>query len=365
PEVGAALRRRYGRDNRSERTDTLFSLPVHSAPLAAHPVVRDADIVHLHWVANFLDGDGIAALADLGKPVVWTLHDEWAYTGGCHYAAGCTDFATGGCARCPQLREDPLGLVASAFARRADAFRSRAIRVVAPSRWLAERARESIVFRGQSVETIPYGLDIDVFAPPSNEDRSAFRRSIGVPEDAFVVAFGVDRIGERRKGAVDLLEALELARRGFPGIHLLRFGDASGSSKPAFPTIDLGPIADDRRLALAYGAADLFALPTLEDNLPNGVLESLACATPVVAYRTGGIPDVVTEGVEGFLAPTGRVEALACAIMRAAARGGDARALGWAGRARILAGHTLAAQARAYARLYGRLLANAGVEAAA
>lgn len=365
PEECRTLRRRWARDNRSGRTDTLFSLPVYSASLAAHPLVRDADIVHLHWVANFLGSAGIAEIAALGKPIAWTLHDEWAYTGGCHYTAGCMSFAESGCAACPQLRDDPLGLVARAFAERCAVLRAATVAVVAPSRWLTERARQSEALGHCASHTIPYGLDATLFAPCGPEARSAFRAAHGISSAAFVLAFGVDRLAERRKGLEHLHAALALVRHEVPSLVALRFGDATGAEALPVPTVDLGPISDDRHLALAYGAADLFALPTLEDNLPNGALESLSCGTPVVAYETGGIPDVIDHGTEGLLAPAGDVAALARNIVAAARSGLRLRDMGRAGRARVVAQHTLAVQAGRYMQLYAQLGGRAALEAVA
>jgi glycosyltransferase involved in cell wall biosynthesis len=355
-----ATRQRWVRDNRTELTDTLFSLGLLSIDVARHPFVRQADVVHLHWVANFLGPTSFASLAELGKPIVWTLHDEWAYTGGCHYTAGCERFsqagASAGCAACPQLREDPLRLVERFFAERRAALRSARLTVVTPSEWLARRAESSVLFRDHDVRVIPYGLDSEVFTPPSLEARRIFRVRRGIPRDAFVLAFGVDRLGERRKGYDHLAKALAAAGSALGNVHLLRFGNAAGVAPLDLPTTDLGTVNDDATLALAYGSADAFVLPTLEDNLPNGVLEAMSCATPVIAYSTGGVPDVVTEGVTGWLAPTGDVTGLARQIVRAAGDLDGARRMGSAGRHVVLREHTLRAQAERYRQLYAEIL---------
>lgn len=346
------LRRRWVRDNRTDRTDTLFSLPLSELAIVEHPLVRAADVIHLHWVANFLGPERFAALARLGIPIVWTLHDEWGYTGGCHYAAGCERFRSG-CAECPQLREDPLRLVERLAVARRAAWTASGLVVVGPSRWIAERAAASAILGGCAVERIPYGLDERLFRPSTESERADVRAELGLPIDAFVVAFGVDRIAEGRKGAADLEHALAALPRDAT---LLRFGDATGAPPSKHRTIDLGVVRDDALLARAYGAADCFVLPSLEDNLPNGVLESMACGTPVVGYATGGIPDMVAEEVTGFLAPTGDRTALSQALRRAYDARSRLRAMGAAARERIEREHTEAVQASRYLRLYESLL---------
>jgi glycosyltransferase involved in cell wall biosynthesis len=350
-----AIRQRWVRENRTDRTDTLFSLGMPSIDIAAHPLVRWASVLHLHWCANFQGPASFGSLTALGTPVVWTLHDEWGYTGGCHYTAGCERYRDA-CDACPQLREDPLRLVGQGFDARRAAWIDAPLTVVAPSRWLADRARASAILGDHDVHLIPYGLDTGLFRPASRPARSAFRAAHGIADDAVVLAFGVDRIGERRKGYAHLLRALE----GLSGATLLRFGDASGighGDELALPSVDLGPIQNDADLALAYAAADAFVLPTLEDNLPNGVLEAMACGTAVIAYATGGIPDVIDDGIEGLLVPTGDVERLARTLRVAVAAPADLGRMGQAGRERAERDHTLCRQAERYASLYRECVA--------
>ncbi|MFO0827555.1 MAG: glycosyltransferase [Phycisphaerales bacterium] len=358
------VRQRWVRENRTTVTDTLFSLGSPSVQVAAHPAVQSADIIHLHWVANFLGPSSFTSLARLGKPIVWTLHDEWGYTGGCHYRAGC-ELHRERCTACPQLREDPLGLVPSLFDERRSAWHGAPLTVVGPSAWIAARAAESAILGGAPTKVIPYGVDTDVFKPASIDDRSAFRERYDIANEAFVVAFGVDRLGERRKGYDHLTTALELVARRLPKAVLLRFGEGGDARVPSLPTIDLGSISDDRTLALAYSSADCFVLPALEDNLPNGVLESMACGTPVIAYATGGIPEIVEHGRTGFLVPAGDTSQLGESIVSASSAGERLKTMGREARGRIESEHTLARQAARHVGLYAGILARRRSEAAA
>jgi glycosyltransferase involved in cell wall biosynthesis len=350
-----ALRQRWVRENRTDFSDTLFSLGSPSISLVQHPLVVAADVVHLHWVANFLGPASFEQLARLDKPIVWTLHDEWGYTGGCHYRNGC-DQCFSRCSECPQLREDPLGLVPTLFDERIIAWRRANLTVVGPSRWIADCARRSAILGRHPQRVIPYGLDTSTFRPASADERRRFRDFHDIPHDAVVLAFGVDRVGERRKGYEHLSAALELAARRLRNVVILRFGDASGTRTPSLPTVDLGMLHDDRSLALAYGASDCFVLPTLEDNLPNGVLESMACATPVIAYATGGVPDLVDSTRHGLLVPTGDMAALAEALVDAASDAKRLRTWGRDARALVESEHTLERQAARYVGLYASVL---------
>lgn len=185
------------------------------------------------------------------------------------------------------------------------------MRVVAPSRWLAEMARESPLLGGFEVDAIPNGIDTDAFAP---RDRGVARATLGLPADAKVVAFVAHGLHGRRKGFELLRQSL--ARLGeFPNVHLLSAGAMHELSEVAVPHVNAGPISNERMLSLVYSAADVFVIPSIQDNLPNTVLEAMACGTPVVGFSTGGIPEMVEDGRTGWLVPVGDVAALSRAVM--------------------------------------------------
>lgn len=308
--------------NRTGVSNTMFSSGGLGGDIAAHPSITGADVVNLHWIAGLASVEAIGALLALGKPVVWTLHDEWAYTGGCHYASGCEAWRTG-CARCPQLVEDPHGLVAWRFAARRAAYGRGDLAIVAPSRWLSARAAESALLAGRRVETIPYGVDLEVFTPSR---RAAGRRRLGLREDEAAVLFSADAAGERRKGFTELLQALAgLAGRASIAPRLVVLGDAGQVVLPA-DAIATGRLADRIALAEVVAASDLYILPSLEDNLPNGVLEAMAAGTACVAFDAGGVPDMLGEAPACAMAPVGDVAALSAEIARALARIGELRA---------------------------------------
>jgi glycosyltransferase involved in cell wall biosynthesis len=274
------------------------------------------DIVHLHWVA-----DGffrIESLARLTVPVVWTMHDMWPFTGGCHYAGSCERF-TNICGRCPMLnsrREHDLAR--TGWERRQTTFgRNRPV-FVAPSRWMENQARRSALLRNADVRTIANGIDTDCFTP---RDRAAMRTKLALPQDKTLVLAGAAQLGANpRKGFTHFISALRELRGlvASGSTEVVLFGsETSGCEElEGFRTHKLGRLEGDEALATAYASADIFVVPSLEDNLPNTVIEAMAAGTPVVAYDVGGIPEIVDNGENGLLAPVGRPEALAQALAR-------------------------------------------------
>ena len=342
------------RKNRTALSSTYFSLDYPGCNLTEHEWVKSADILNLHWVSDFQSPTSLAALLSLGKPVVWTLHDLRAFTGGCHFPAGCRGYETD-CFPCPQLQRDRLALTRRNVADQRESYSMNPPVLVSPSRWLAECARRSAVFKDVEIEVIPYGTEAGAFHP---EQRSEARRQLGIPDAAFCMAFGAHYLSEKRKGAAELGAALQAfaARRGDEKAILLAFGRYSGGvAYPGIEVRSLGYLRDEVEIRRAYSAADVFVLPSLEDNLPNTMLEALACGTPVAAFAVGGIPDVIRDGVNGRLVPVGDVAALAKALGDFAKdRAGCAR-MGAEGARLIAAEHTLAVQAERYAALYRRL----------
>ena len=338
------LERRIIGRNRTDISNTHFTFGESGLDISRHPLVRAADVLHLHWVTHFLSSSSLAALAALGKPMVWTLHDMRPLTGGCHFSAGCEGF-TRDCTPCQQLRRDPLHTASRSLAdQRAVAAD---ISVVAPSRWLAECARRSAIFAGSRVEVIPYGINTAEFFPMP---RAEARAQLGLPAERPLILFGADVASDRRKGAAELVAAFHQ----LPGApQLMCFGKLKGRfSELGDRVIPLGYLRSSAELRAAYSAADVFALPSLEDNLPNTLIEALACGTPVAAFNVGGIPDILTDGVNGRLAECGDTAALATALADLLGAPSLASKLGAAGAQLIATRHTLRAQAEKYAAFY-------------
>jgi glycosyltransferase involved in cell wall biosynthesis len=354
------LQRDYIDAQRTPISNTLFILPYPGYDLSRHPEIRAADVINLHWVSRLQSPVTVQRLLRLGPPVVWTLHDMWAFTGGCHYTSGCDGYERV-CRPCPQLREDHDQLPAAVLSDKL-ALLERLPTVVTPSRWLAASARRSRLFHAARIEVIPYSLETEIFAPaPKGEAK----QRIGVRPDTVILLAGADNGNERRKGFSVLAEALRIcaADPRFPGrerppdIALVWFGTPpDGLDALPLPAVPLGRIGEDERLRLVYSAADLYLLPSLEDNLPNTMLEAMSCGTPVVAFDVGGVPDVLEDRVTGRVVPRGSASDLAAAILDSLADDNARRTMGDAGRRAIELHHAMDVQAHRYVDLYRDLL---------
>lgn len=284
-----------------------FSLPVWGRNIASNKLLKSADIIHLHWINHaFLRPEDIAELMQLNKPVVWTFHDINAFTGGCHVKYDCDHYLKS-CGNCPVLKysgnEDSSHRI---WMRKAGAYQKMNFTIIAPGSWMAETVRRSGMLGKHTVMNIPNTLDLNVFNP---EDKNTARMALGLSPDRFILMSGfMPSRKDMHKGTSYLIEAIEILikdqRISPERIELVVFGNRNEKSLIDFgiTTTFLGTINDDRRLSLCYSAADVFVAPSLEDNLPNTVMESLACGTPVVAFTTGGIPDMVKHKRNGYLA---------------------------------------------------------------
>jgi glycosyltransferase involved in cell wall biosynthesis len=265
--------------------------------------IRDADLVNLHWVAGLMDVP-TAGPALAGKPVVWTLHDLNAFTGGCHYSAGCMEYRNA-CGTCPALgsnnRED---LSRTTWTQRDTFYRDLDLHVVTPSAWLANEARTSGLLRGRDVRHIRNAHPLDVFKP---RDTHALRQRLRIEDDEKVILFSADAVSNQRKGFALLEQALpHLASRigGNERVVLLTMGrkPAQLALPPNFRVHHLGSLVDENRVSAVYSLANLFVIPSLEDNLPNTIAESMACGTPAVGFAIGGIPEMIEHQNTGYLA---------------------------------------------------------------
>lgn len=288
----------------TERLSLQYLLLPSSWKLLRHPWYLEADIVQLYNIHGGYFSYPVLAPISQRKPVVWRLSDMWPMTGHCAYSFDCDRWRTG-CGTCPLLFDAPaLRTDRTALLWRVKRWvyeRSR-ITLVAPSRWIAELAAQSPLLGRFPIHRIPNGVDTTTFQPITK--RSA-REILGLSPEDLVVLFSSIEINAPRKGGALLKEALELLRRqNGPRFRLLVVGNGAKrwESGVDFPVKTIEAVKDDPMLAVIYSSADVFVHPALAENLPNSILESMACGTPVVSFNIGGVPDAVRPMETGYLA---------------------------------------------------------------
>jgi len=327
---------------------------LHGARLVAQ--IPPCDIINLHWVVAFLDYDAFFTHVPQSTPVVWTLHDMNAMTGGCHYDLGCGRYTTQ-CGSCPQLgSSDDQDLAFQVWQRKRTIFSHvapRSLSIVTPSSWLAEEVKRSALLSKFCVDVIPNGIDVTEFAP---RDRVAARDVLGIPQESKVVLFLADVLDNRRKGFDLLMQALPGCAKRVGDLLLMSVGRNAPPHNSSIPWLHLGFVADDRLLSLMYSAADLFVISSLQDNLPNTVLEALACGIPVVGFDVGGISDMVRPGITGLLALPFDVDSLRSAIVELLEDGARRREMATNCRRIAVEEYSLELQAKRYSELYKSLL---------
>lgn len=276
------------------------------------PEVMEADILNFHWMAGFINFEEIANLLP-DKPIVWTLHDMNPFTGGCHYAGDCTKYKNE-CGACPQLgskKQDDIS--SSVWKIKNETYKNLNINVLTPSKWLGDCARESSLFGRFPVHVIANGFPLDKYFP---KNRESLRTNLNIPLNQKVILFGADNILNERKGLKYFLHALSQLVAKRKDIGLAFFGHFHEDFKIPFevPVYQFGSVSDEMKLSAIYSLADVFVIPSLEDNLPNTVVESMASGTPVVGFNIGGIPDMVENGITGMTAIPRDIDDLAKSI---------------------------------------------------
>jgi glycosyltransferase involved in cell wall biosynthesis len=336
-----------------------FSTANTGTDITSEQPVKNADILHLHWVnGGFLSLEDLDQLFQLKKPVIWTLHDMWPFTGGCHYS-GTSEKFLNQCGNCHFLNNpSPHDISNKGWIKKNDIYnRNRNITFVACSNWMRELAQKSSLLKNFEVITIPNPIDTDIY---HKQDKAFSRKKWNVPQDAKVILFGAANINHTRKGIKYLIEALhEIKGSSEPikeNIHLVVFGKSKGFDfgQIPFPVVNLPVIKSEAQLAEIYSLADVFVLPSLEDNLPNMVMEALSCSTPVVAFNSGGIKDMIDHGENGYLAEFMSVKDMAKGIITVLAENSNSYSIN--ARKKIVENFSYDIIAGKHFQLYQRLL---------
>lgn len=275
--------------------------------ISHHPWVKWADIIHLHWInQGFLSLKGIENLSQSKKPIIWTMHDMWPVTAICHHARECVRYQTE-CGFCPQISSTHKNDLSHLVWMKKSRLMSRLQpTLIGCSKWLAGLAQQSALTTGIRIESIPNPIDTDLFSP---KDRYTARKEMGLPENGILVLFGAVQADDPRKGIIELSQAMKHLKRRDSSlsqdIRLVVFGALRDEVKDLFPDykiIPMGYIKDAEKMAHLYRSANIFVTPSLEENLPNTIMESLSVGTPCVAFQVGGIPEMIIPNSTGYLA---------------------------------------------------------------
>ncbi len=317
----------------------------------------DADAINLHWICGgYLP---IETIGKLNKPLVWTLHDMWAFTGGCHYAGQCTKY-TQSCGNCPLLQShQERDLSRCLWQRKAKAWHNLPLTIVTPSKWLAECAQNSSLFAQREIVVIPNGIDIQQYKPI---DKQIAKNILGIPVAKTVILFGATTANSyQRKGFSFLQSALQILSKSSSltkEIELVIFGSSEPINPPdfGFPTRYMGRLNDSISLSLLYAAADVFVAPSIQDNFPNTIIEALASGTPCAAFNIGGMPDAIDHQQNGYLAQPFDSEDLAWGIEWILAKSDRHSLLCQQARSKVEQNFTLEIQASKYLEVFQQKL---------
>ncbi len=291
----------------------IFSPGRWGLPVAGHSLVRQADVIHLHWThQGLLSLRGMEKIFSMGKPVVITLHDQWLMTGGCYYPIDCDGYLND-CYDCPLLKNNSR-LANKVYIRKKSLFSSYPIHLIAISRWMKNNIEQSQLLKNTMVHHLPNAIDTNVFKPL---DKARVLKDLGFDPQKKRIGFVAVNVNDPRKGAYYLLKAIEQLETSLDTdlYELLIIGraEAANNFKSKLKIVPTGFVQPDQ-MPLFYNAMDVFILPSTTDNLPNSVMEALSCGVPVVGFNTGGVPDMVEHKQNGYLAKAKDAEDLARGI---------------------------------------------------
>jgi glycosyltransferase involved in cell wall biosynthesis len=292
------------------KKDEPISLGLQSANLDKLVAHFKPDIVNLHWINGGIAS--IRAIGHLRVPVVFTMHDMWTFTGGCHYSGDCLQYHYQ-CKRCPKI-QSALGADAIThwvYRRKQWNWGNRSLHAITPSAWIRDLALSSSLFSQANITHICNCVNPTIF---NDAERERTRSQLSLPKGSYAVLFSSAH--QPRKGAFVIPKIIELLRNSSTPTNwrFLFMGGAPPELKITDDVVLLPRSTDESRVASYYAASDLYVLPSFEDNLPNTVSESLNCGTPVAAFPTGGIVEMIEPGQNGYVAGEYTAESLVAAI---------------------------------------------------
>ena len=291
------------------KRDNLFLIDIANAgtDITKTREFKEADVIHLSWInQGMLSLKGIRKILESHKPVVWTMHDLWPASSICHYARNCRNYEKQ-CGNCLLLPGNGScnDLSARIWKKKSKILERNSILFVTCSKWLADKAKKSGLLSGQKIISIPNPIDSRVF---TKENRAEARLYAGLPEDKKLILFVSQRVTDKRKGMDYFITAINKMVEEHPemkdncGIAILGGKAEELADKLPLPSYPLGYVSEEKKIASIYNSVNLFVLPSLEDNLPNTIMEAMACGVPCVGFNTGGIPEMIDHLKNGYVA---------------------------------------------------------------
>lgn len=286
----------------------LFKVDIANAgnDITQFPEFQQADIIHLHWInQGMLSLKGIRKILESGKPIVWTMHDMWPCTGICHHARDCEGYLNN-CGNCQYLlKPSKHDLSYSVYQKKKKYLANHHISFVACSQWMESQARKSSLLQGQYIVSIPNPINTSIFRPGNKQEA---RLRCLLPQDMKLILFGSVKITDKRKGVLYFIDSCKLLAEQHPElkeqIGVVVLGNRSDylSNQLPFKVFPHDFLMDDHRIADIYNSVDLYVTPSLEENLPNTIMEAMACGVPCVGFNVGGIPEMIDHLHNGYVA---------------------------------------------------------------
>ena len=325
------------------------------------PELSQADVIHLHWInQGMLSLKDIRRIIESGKPIVWTMHDMWPFTGICHYAGDCDKY-TSHCENCPILyKGNKKDLSFHTFQQKKRMLEGSHIHFVSCSQWLGNMAKRSKLIGNHSIVSIPNAINTNLFKP---RDKQAARHKLGLPMDKQLLLFGSMKTTDKRKGIDYLVNACELLAKSHPdfckqlGVVILGKESNLYESLFPFPIYSMNYVNSEKELADIYNAVDLYVTPSLQDNLPNTIMEAMACGIPCVGFNVGGIPEMIDHLHNGYVADYKSAEDFANGIHWALSEG-EYESLSQEAHRKVLTSYSESAVAKRYIEVNNKIMGN-------
>lgn len=330
--------------------------------ITTYPEFKEADIIHLHWV-----NQGMLSLKDLkkilqsGKPIVWTMHDMWPCTGICHHARECDKYHKE-CHHCPYLYNGGAkkDLSHQTFKKKKELYQLSPITFITCSQWLKERAGQSALLEQHPIVHIPNPIKTNLFTPRNKVEA---RQKCNLPTGKKLILFGSVKITDKRKGIDYFIESCKILAEKHPelvnNLGVAVYGKESEQLKSLVPfqVYALDYISNEKELVNVYNAVDLFVTPSLEENLPNTIMEAMACGIPCVGFHVGGIPEMIDHLHNGYVAEYKSAEDFANGIHWTLSES-EYQSLSEEARRKVTSSYSESTIAKKYIEVYNKMIGN-------